>query len=362
MSISGVSIKPVSSAFSISASTVSSPVPLVNNFVALPLDGRGVIVIPKKMRQIERIFVFLMLTLIIMLLTGFRSAFSVEPNGKRIEMKKLFPQQVGPYKSDDKDEFYDRQTTFRYMDGAAELYRSFGFNLLMVRRYIKPDSPPIIAEFFDMGSSQDAFGIFTFETGGEEMGVGQGSDYGGGLLRFWQGKFFVNVYAEQETPSTKQDVLEIAKAIARSLGREGQKPKLIRYLPQEGLSERSIRYFHLHQSLNYHYFVSHQNILHLGEKTHAVLASYLLPQTKEKTFLLLIQYPSQKMAGEALQSFTKAYMPEASATKIIKTENGRWAAAQFHREYVIVVFEAPFKEKAEELIQAAKKKLGATQQ
>jgi hypothetical protein len=100
------------------------------------------------------------------------------------------------------------------MDGAAELYRSFAFKLLMVRRYVKSDSSPIIAEFFDMGLSQDAFGIFTFETGGEEAGVGQGSDYGGGLLRFWKGKFFVNVYAEQETPSTKQDVLEIGKVIA----------------------------------------------------------------------------------------------------------------------------------------------------
>ena len=276
---------------------------------------------------------------------------------KKIEMKKLFPQQVGPYKADGKDEFYDRQTTFRYMDGAAELYRSFAFKLLMVRRYMKTDSSPIIAEFFDMGSSQDAFGIFTFETGGEDAGVGQGSDYGGGLLRFWKGKFFVNVYAEQESSSTKQDVLEIGKAIAKSVGQDGQRPKLVQFLPQEGLSERSIRYFHLHQSLNYHYFVSHENILRLGEKTNAVLASYLFPQTEGKIFLLIIQYPSQKTAEDALQSFAKAYMPEASTSKTIKTENGRWAAAKSHREYVMVVFDAPSKEKTAELIQATRKKL-----
>jgi hypothetical protein len=272
-------------------------------------------------------------------------------------MKKLFPPEIGSYKSDGKDEFYDRQTTFRYMDGAAELYRSFGFKLLMVRRYIKSDSPPIIAEFFDLSSSQDAFGIFTFETEGEDVGVGQGSDYGGGLLRFWQGKFFANVYAEQETPSTKQDVLEVGKAIARSIGQEGQKPKLIHHLPEEGLSERSIRYFHLHQSLNYHYFVSHQNILRLAEKTKAVLGSYLFPQTQGKAFLLIIQYPSQKLAGEAFGSFVKAYMPEASASKTIKTENGKWAATQSYREYVMVVFDAPDKEKTEELMQTTRRKL-----
>jgi hypothetical protein len=284
-------------------------------------------------------------------------AFSAEIDIMKAEMEKLLPQEMLGYKSNAEDEFYDRQTTFRYMDGAAELYRSFAFKLLLVRRYLKANSPAVIVELFDMGLSEDAFGIFTFETGGEDMAVGQGSDYGGGLLRFWKGKFFVNVYAEQETPSTKQDVLEIAKAIARSLGREGQKPKLICYLPEEGLSERSIRYFHLHQSLNYHYFVSHENILCLGEKTNAVLASYLFPRTEGKAFLLIIQYPSQKLAGEALQSFVKAYMPEASTSKTIKTENGRWATAQSHREYVMIVFDAPLKEKAEELILAAQKKL-----
>ena len=296
---------------------------------------------------------------IILSLMGGIPAFSAEIDIKKIEMKKLLPQDILGYKSDGQDEFYDRQTTFRYMDGAAELYRSFAFKHLLVRRYLKANSPAIIVELFDMGLAEEAFGIFTFETGGEDAGVGQGSDYGGGLLRFWKGKFFVNVYAEQEAPSTKQDVLEIAKGIARSLGQEGQKPKLIHYLPQEGLSERSIRYFHLYQSLNYHYFVSHQNILRLGEKTHALFASYLLPQTKDKTFLLLIQYPTKKLAGEALQSFVKAYLPESTSAKAIQTENRKWATALTYQEFVIVVFDAPLKDKAEELIQATKKKLGA---
>jgi hypothetical protein len=306
-----------------------------------------------------RIFISSLFIWLALLFIGGGPAFSIESGGQKIEMKKLLPQEILPYKSNGKDEFYDRQTTFRYMDGAAELYRSFAFKHLLVRRYLKANAPAIIVELFDMGLAEEAFGIFTFETGGEDAGVGQGSDYGGGLLRFWKGKFFVNVYAEQEAPSTRQDVLEIAQSIARSLGREGQKPKLIHYLPEEGLSERSIRYFHLHQSLNYHYFVSHQNILRLGEKTNAVLASYLLPQTTDKTFLLLIQYPTKKLAGEALQSFVKAYMPDVSTSKTIKTENGRWAAAQPHREYVLVVFDAPNKENAEELTQATKKKLGA---
>ena len=295
--------------------------------------------------------------LVTLLLIGGEPAFSIEPTGKKMEMKKLLPLEMGSYRADEKDEFYDRNTTFRYMDGAAELYRSFAFKLLMVRRYVKADHPPIVVELFDMGSPEDAFGVFSFETEGEDVRVGQTSDYGGGLLRFWQGKFFINVYAEQETSSTKQDVLELGKVIADSLKHEGQKPKLINYLPGEGLAERSIRYFHLHQGLNYHYFVSHENILHLGKQINAVLATYQPTEQKGKALLLLIQYPTRKLAEEALKSFTKVYMPESSASRVIQTENGRWAAAQSHQEFVIVVFDAPLKEKVGELIQATRRKL-----
>jgi hypothetical protein len=96
-----------------------------------------------------------------------------------MEMKKLLPQELLGYKCDGKDEFYDTQTTLRYMDGAAELYHSFAFKLLTVRRYVKADRPSIVVEFFDMGSSEDAFGVFSFETEGEDVQIGQGSDYGG---------------------------------------------------------------------------------------------------------------------------------------------------------------------------------------
>jgi hypothetical protein len=283
-------------------------------------------------------------------------AFTTDRGGKSMEIKKLFPLKIGSYQSDGKDEFYDRKTTFRYMDGAAELYRSYGFKFLMVSRYMKVGHPPLIVETFDMGSSEDAFGIFSYETGDEEVGIGQGSDFGGGLLRFWKGKFFVNVYAEQEAPSTKQEVPELGRAIADFIKQEGQKPKMINLMPKEDLIERSIRYFHHHQSLNYHYFVSHQNILRLGERTHALLSMYT-SETEGKTFLLLIQYPSQTSAKDGLQSFVKAYMPESSSSKTIKTENGRWTAAQCHNMYMMVVFDAPSKEKAEALMQATQKNL-----
>jgi hypothetical protein len=82
----------------------------------------------------------------LLLLIGGERIFSTELNGEKTEMKTLLPLEIGSYKSDGKDGFYDRQTTFRYMDGAAEMYRRFAFKLLMVRRYVKGDHPPIVLD------------------------------------------------------------------------------------------------------------------------------------------------------------------------------------------------------------------------
>jgi hypothetical protein len=264
---------------------------------------------------------------------------------------------VEDYKADGKDEFYDRQTAFRYMDGAAEFYRSYDFKLLMVRRYLKAGHPSLLVELFDMGSSEDAFGIFSYQTEEEEVGIGQGSDYGGGLLRFWKGKYFANVFAERETPAARRDILTIGEAIARNIKKEGSKPKLIQFLPEENLLKRTIRYFHLHPILNHHYFISHDNILNLGARTNAILATYPFSGEKGKTFLLLIQYPDQKQSEKAFKSFVKAYMPEAAASKTVKTENGKWTSARLHQKYVLVAFDASSDDKTEELIGAVVKKL-----
>jgi len=284
-------------------------------------------------------------------------AFPAEKGKIEMEMKKLLPLEVGGYRSDGKDQVYDRVTTFRYMDGAAELYRSYGFKQLMVRRYLKENQPPILVELFDMGFPEDAYGVFSFETEGEEMGIGQGSDIGGGLLRFWKGKYFVHVYGEQETPSPMEVILELGKAIAQSIQQEGQKPRMLTLLPREGLIERSTRYFHHPHHLNHHYFVSHENILKLGPQTKAVFATYLTPPAKDKFFLLLIQYLTPAQSKKAYQSFVKTYLPESPASGIAQTENRKWTAARSHQRYVIIVFDAPSGEKAEEIIQATQKEL-----
>ncbi len=267
------------------------------------------------------------------------------------------PSEIMGWNWDKKDIKYDSKTVFSYMDGAAELYLAYGFENLTVRRFEKEKQPPITLEFYEMASSENAYGVFSYERQDETAGIGQGSEFGGGLLRFWKGKYFVSVYAEGEGPDVESGILRIGKATASRISSEGRQPKLISFIPgiKFGLVVKSVRYVKSHILLNQKFFIAHQNILNLNPKTQAVLAQYSLD--KQKTQLLLVRYLDSKEAGDAYQSFTKAYLSDAHGKDRLRTEDGRWTFAQQQDEFIILVFGAATENQGEALIKATEKRL-----
>ena len=276
----------------------------------------------------------------------------------KMEPEISLPSEAAGWKWDRKELNYNRRTIFDYIDGAGELYLAYNFQGVRVRRFEKLGQAPMIAELFDMGSSEDAYGVFSFERQDEEVGIGQGSEFGGGLLRFWKGKFFVSVYAEGEGPEVKSALLTLGRAVADFIPMRGPAPKLINILPdgKAGLIEKSIRYLHSHVLLNQRFFVANQNILNMNRKTEAVLAQYLRDQ--KKLHLLLIRYPAEKEAEAALVSFKKAYMPEASEKGFLQTEDKKWTGAKRQKEFILIVLGASKEKEAEEIIDLAEKRIG----
>jgi hypothetical protein len=262
------------------------------------------------------------------------------------------------WKWEGKEEVYGSRAIFDYIDGAGEVYLAYNFKNLIVRQFEKTGYPRIIAELYDMGSSNDAYGIFSLERQDEEAGIGQGSEFGGGLLRFWKGKFFVSVYADGQGPDVGQTILNLGRAIANSIPLTGQAPKLISALPdgKMGLLEKSIRYLHSHILLNQRFFIATLNILKLNPQTEVILAQYL--RAGKKIHLLLVRYPDVKEADAAFQSFKRAYMPEVFDKGMLQTEDKRWTATKKVNEFVLIVFGASSEQEGEELIKGTEKKIG----
>lgn len=277
----------------------------------------------------------------------------IKESEKSMHMREFVPTEIYGWKAQDEVEVYDRKSIFDYIDGAGEIYLLYGFRKVMVFRLVKASDATILVELFDMGSPEDAFGVFSHAHEGEEIGIGQGSEYRGGVLCFWKGNFFVSIFSERETPQAKRAVFDLAQKIAENIKATGAKPKLLEFLPDEGLVNKSVRYFHLHASLNYHYFVASENILKLNQKTEAVLARY----RPDQSYLLCIRYRNQKQAKEAFDSFLSAYIPEGKESGIAQIENKKWVAAKLEGVFVVVVFDAPTEVYAQDLSEAIVNKL-----
>lgn len=282
--------------------------------------------------------------------------FSILAIGMTHSMAEIMPpEKILGWKVHGKVETYSRETIYDYIDGAGEIYLAYDFSGLLVQRYIKPKSPEIVLEIFDMGSPEDAFGIFSHGQGRQkgDAGIGQGSEYRSSLLCFWKDRFFICIRSERETSHAKKAVLGLGKAIAKNIKATGKKPLLLNYLIEDEFLEKGIRYFHRYEILNYHYFVADRNILNLDEHTKAVLAQYIA----DRCYLLLVEYQDSHMAGEAYEGFINAYMPEAKQTGIAQTENGRWTAARLEKNFVIVIFDAISKNDADSKIEAVRNRL-----
>ncbi len=251
------------------------------------------------------------------------------------------------WRPDDPDGMYDAETLYKYIDGAAEVYRSFNVRQVLARRYVKEDAPEIIADLFDMGSSKDAFGAYHHDMReGSDAGIGQESEYQGGMLSFWKGRYFVSITALGETDDAKRAVLDLGKAAARAIPDKGAPPDLVQWLPKKGRITSQLHYFHDHPCLNRRYFLTEKNHLALDRETEGILARYK-SQTPQKVegkgsrfVLMLIRYPSAAKAKKSHDAFRAAYLPDADEDGMARTENGKWAGTRLDEDVIIGAFDA----------------------
>jgi hypothetical protein len=265
-----------------------------------------------------------------------------------------WPSGAGGWKKTGEAVRYAGRQIFDYMDGAGEVFLAYNFKTLTVRRFEREAHPGLVAELYEMGGPADAFGVFSFDRQDPEAGIGQGSEFGGGLLRFWKGRHFVSVYGEGEGKEQEQAVLEIGRKLASSIVETGEPPRLIRALPEERRVEGSAGFVRSHVLLNQRCFISYENILGLGADTEAVFARYDFG--KEKTFALIVAYPDEAKARNAFAGFKKAYALDAEGMAR-PGGNRAWTGAEAQGTCIIIALNAPNSETVRRLIEAAKLKL-----
>lgn len=269
------------------------------------------------------------------------------PMDQSVIMKTLLPDTVSIFQGIS-DMNYTKENLYDYINGGAELFNSYGFKSLYTRTYHADEQPEIVVDIFDMGTSQDAFGVFSYSMYESEYKYGQGSQSSTGMVVFWMDKYYISIIAYPETDESKKAIAKLAEYICTKINRYGELPEIIRFLPEKGLNPESVKYFHHYIWLNSLYFISHENILDVRDDTPAVLAKY--GDDKSKIILLLILYPDEKRAEKALFNFKSGYMPGHDSVNPLKIEDGTYVHYSLNRNLLALIFNAGSPDECYELL------------
>ena len=290
------------------------------------------------------------------ILTAAILVFTVCSSGEEeapMDISSLIPATFNGWRIEGDIENYDRESIFKYMDGAGEIYRMYDYRRLQVVRLMRKGQPEIKVEMFDMGKPSDAYGVFSHMREGVEAGVGDGSEYRKSLLCFWRGRYFFCLVAEEETPEVKEFLFNLGGLITESIESSGEKPDILNLLPGDNLIVNNIRYFHLMSTLNYHYFLADKNILNLDSTAEAVLARY----GAGETYLLIVKYNDDKLSRDAYKTFKSTYLQDKNDRGVYQLSGDKWLSADTVGAFIVIVFDAGDERTAVALTDSVKAKI-----
>jgi hypothetical protein len=146
----------------------------------------------------------------------------------------------------EKATLYNKETLFDRINGEAELYFPYGFELLASARYQSSRNPKIAvdADVYRMGSLLDAFGIYANYRRKEDVVVNIGVEgaISSSQLLFHQERYFVRLQATGTTSLGPDIFLACARAISQNLPRNAVRPKELEAFMIPGVVPKSERY------------------------------------------------------------------------------------------------------------------------
>lgn len=249
---------------------------------------------------------------------------------------------------------YDADNLYTYINGGAELYISYKFINLISQPYVNVEDDEIKIDIFDMGSPQNAYGIFSHSREAIDDFVSSNieSEYAGGLLTFWKGRYYVSILAYPETESRKLVVQQLARKIAAHIQEEDVKPRIVGLLPADKLQPYSVRYFRHYTWMNMYHFFANKNLLNIDDETEAVIAKYIVDAGKPAV-LILLDYPNEAAAADAQDSFKHNFMPGVEEQYTHDAEQ-LWTGCVRNKDLLVIVVDAPSLETAQRLVKGVK--------
>jgi hypothetical protein len=121
----------------------------------------------------------------------------------------------------DKAALFDKDTLFDHINGEAELYFPYGFDMLATATYMNRDNSEIwiVTDVYRMASPLDAFGIYSNYRKADAASVTVGAEgfVSPSQLMFYQDRYFVRLQVTGATGLGQDAFLECARSVSERL-------------------------------------------------------------------------------------------------------------------------------------------------
>ncbi|MGQ9525135.1 MAG: DUF6599 family protein [Armatimonadota bacterium] len=215
--------------------------------------------------------------------------------------------QAQPVRTISGDEIYD------YMDGAGEIPKACGYRSLKVFTYTGPAGTQVTVEMYDMGSSANAFGLYSMKRGPDSRTIrlDHRAAFGHSDLVLWKDRHTFIIFSEGQKRASEATLIAFARAFSMQVPGRGQLPDLLRYLPRNGYVENSVKFFHGKPALDTIKFLP-KDVFGLRAFPEAAVAQYARPRGTA----MVIRYPSVDAASDAETRCRR--MLEARGTQVVR--------------------------------------------
>jgi|SRR5271157_1039702 len=186
--------------------------------------------------------------------------------------------------------FYGPDNLYQYMDGGADVYLLYDFQVLLHQDF-KSGQAELTVDIFDMGNSEDAFGMYAAERapGYSFLDIGVEAYRNEGILNCLQDRYYVKLAGFG--PGSDDLLEKFARVLSERIGGTQTFPSLLEKIPQEHRVKHSEQFTRKdplgHPFLSPAYVVSYKQ----GESESKLLVSVAKDPAEAKTRLeSLVKY------------------------------------------------------------------------
>ena len=143
---------------------------------------------------------------------------------------------------------YEGKTLYRDRASSPDLFYAYGFERQAEVEYETPQfgsKPLILLEIFDMGTPENAFGIYNFHTYPQMKfeWIGSKAMLSGNYLRFSKGKYFIQIESYELATGIREGMVTLAKIIAAGIKDSASEPQILALLPSSNKISGTVKLF-----------------------------------------------------------------------------------------------------------------------